>query len=431
MTTSPRPLSADHLGVLVAGAWAGSLAQDDRGRLRLTYDESWRTGGAATPLSLSMPLGRATHDDDAVRAFLWGLLPDNDQVLQRWAQSFQVSAGNPFALLRAVGEDCAGALQLVVPERIDALLAGQGGIDWLDEHDVAARLRRLRRDPTAWHTTATGQFCLAGAKAKTALHYDGRTSRWGAPRGALPTTHILKPAVSGFDGHDLNEHLCLATARRLGLDVATSRVVSFGDERAIVLERYDRRRRPDGTIERTHQEDLCQALGVMPALKYQDEGGPAPEQVVRLLREVASPESVPAFVDALALNWLLAGTDAHAKNYSLLLSGDQVRLAPLYDVASALPYEDMRVPKPKMAMQIGGEHRIARITTYHWRRLAEAVGLEADAVLGRIDALAVSVPEHMAAAADDPDVRSLGADLPQRLVDQVTAWAATCRRAIA
>lgn len=386
----------------------------------------------ATPLSLSMPLDRAVHDDAPVRAFLWGLLPDNDQVLQRWAHSFQVSAGNPFALLRAVGEDCAGAVQLVVPERIDALLAGKGGIDWLDEHDVAARLRRLRIDPTAWHTTATGQFCLAGAKAKTALHYDGRTARWGAPRGAVPTTHILKPAVSGFDGHDLNEHLCLATAKRLGLDVATSRVMSFGNERAIVLERYDRHRTPDGAIERTHQEDLCQALGVMPALKYQNEGGPAPERVVRLLRdEAASPESVHGFVDALALNWLLAGTDAHAKNYSLLLAGDQVRLAPLYDVASALPYGDMRVPKPKMAMQIGGEYRIARIEPYHWRRLADGLGLDADTVLGRIDALAAHIPGHMAAAADDPAVRSLGADLPQRLVDQVTAWAATCRRAIA
>jgi serine/threonine-protein kinase HipA len=124
----------------------------------------------------------------------------------------------------------------VPPDAVDALLTGEGGIDWLDETEIGRRLRRLRGDPTAWHLSATGQFSLAGAQAKTALHYDPASGRWGDPYGVTPTTHIIKPAVTGFDDHDLNEHLCLRAARVLGLEAASSEVMTFDGERAIVLQ---------------------------------------------------------------------------------------------------------------------------------------------------------------------------------------------------
>ena len=199
--------------------------------------------------------------------------------------------------------------------------------------------------------------------AKTALHLDVATCRWGDPWGAVPTTHILRPAVTGVDDHDLNEHLCLQAARELGLRAAPSWLASFGEERAIVIERYDRTGLP-GAVVRVHQEDLCQALGVPPSSKYENEGGPGAEQIARLLRREVRPrravdDAVGLFADALAFNWIIAGTDAHAKNYSVLLAGGAVRLAPLYDIASALPYDDMYVPKLRLAMRVGGEYRVA------------------------------------------------------------------------
>ncbi|MEV4406636.1 HipA domain-containing protein [Actinoplanes sp. NPDC049598] len=147
--------------------------------------------------------------------------------------------------------------------------------------------------------------------------------------------------MTGYDDHDLNEHLCLRAAGILGLRVAVSRAISFEGERAVVVDRYDRFPRGDGTITRLHQEDMCQALGLPPSAKYQSEGGPTPEQIITLIRGAVRPvvvaeAEVDRFVDAVALNWLLGGTDAHAKNYSLLLMPGQVRLAPLYDVASSL-----------------------------------------------------------------------------------------------
>ncbi|MDQ7907745.1 type II toxin-antitoxin system HipA family toxin [Phytohabitans sp. ZYX-F-186] len=416
------------LVVLMDGQVAGAVKQNRAGELTLTYDDEWRASTTSTPLSVSMPLTQRTHDD-AIRPYLLGLLPDNERVLERWARSYHASARNPFALLGHVGEDCAGAVQFVTPDRVEAQLARDGGVTWMSEAEIADRIRLLRRDPAAWHVATTGNFSLGGAQSKTALYHDETTDRWGAPWGAVPTTHILKPAITGLDDHDLNEHMCLAAARHLGLDAAASRVASFAGERVIVIDRYDRTRRADGTVDRLHQEDLCQALGIPPVIKYQSEGGPSPEQIIALLRaESADGDAeVRRFVDALAFNWIIAGTDAHAKNYSLLLAGRQVRLAPLYDLASALPYDDMYAPKLRMAMRIGGEYRVAALRARHWRRLAEAAGLDPDATVARVDELAARTPEAVKAAA----APGADGDLAERLCHRVTAHAERCRAALA
>lgn len=423
-----------NLTVLIAGRRAGEVVQHNDGRLTFAYHEDWMGAAHATPLSLSMPLAQRSHGDDAVRAFIWGLLPDNERVLDRWARSYQVSARNPFSLLWHVGEDCAGAAQFVRPDRVDALLAAEGGVNWVKPVEIAERLRRLRRDPAAWHADTGGQFSLAGAQAKTALFLDRENGRWGDPWGVEATTHILKPAITGFDDHDLNEHLCLASARALGLSAAVSQVMSFDDERAIVIERYDRLK--TDPERRVHQEDLCQAMGLPPTAKYQNEGGPTPERIVALLRGVIdlprqASNDVARFVDMLAFNWIIGGTDGHAKNYSVLLEGEQVRLAPLYDVASALPYDDLYTPKLRMAMRIGGEYRLTAISGRHWRRFAEGIELDPAAVTARIDDLAARAPEAFEKAAQEESVRGLDSDLPARLVDRIGGRARQCREALA
>lgn len=445
--------------VLVWGIEAGRVRRErPGGRLSFVYDESWREGAGSVPLSLSLPLGARQHGHDAVDAFLWGLLPDNERVLDRWAQRFQVSARDAFALLSEVGEDCPGAVQFAAPDRVDEL-RGEGELDveWLDEEDVARRLRTLREDQAAWRLAEDqGQFSLAGSQPKTALVFlDGR---WGVPAGRTPTTHILKPPLRGFDGYVENEHLCLVLAREAGLAAATSQVQRFGDEAAIVVERYDRARTASlaeaaaaeagmraasaaagaaGTasdaraaataasaaaareeslralartqpILRLHQEDLCQALGVRPTLKYQNQGGPGPSDVMGLIREHSSSpgEDAEAFVDALTFNWLIGGTDAHAKNYSLLHgAGRRVRLAPLYDLSSFLPYAPSDGRRVKLAMKIGSKYGLRDIRKRHWISLAEEAGLDPDGTVARMVRLASAVgdtvPEVRRRATDD------------------------------
>lgn len=406
----------------------GTVTQDDSGRLRFSYEDAWRRDPSATPLSLSMPLAVAVHPHHVIDSFLWGLLPDNEKVLARWGNDNQVSPRNPFALLSHVGEECAGAAQFVRPERVADAVAG-GEIEWLGEDDLAAKILSLRRDPTGWQSRLPhGQFSLAGAQAKTALFRDG--SRWGRPSGRIPTTHIVKPAIEGFDDHDLNEHLCLRAARLVGLRAATSEVVAFGDERAIVIERYDRVRRDDGVL-RVHQEDLCQALGFPPTKKYQNEGGPTPDQIVDVLRQTdpaAAPRSIEAFVEAMAFNWLIGGTDAHAKNYSVLLSARQVRLAPVYDVASVLPYERLDGRTLKLAMSIAGEYRLDWVAGRHWIRLAKQFRLDVDAMMATLRGLAVRVPDAFLDAAKEDAVRALDTPLPVRLADAVSKRASWCLR---
>jgi serine/threonine-protein kinase HipA len=423
---------SDMLVVLLDDAVAGTLTRAPGGRLAFAYDDDYRQRPEATPLSLSLPKQVREHSGARLEAWLWGLLPDNDAVLRRWSRDFHVSASSPFALLSTpVGEDCAGAVRLAAPDRVDALLDRSGTVAWLTEEDVAERLRDLRADATAWlGRSFTGQFSLAGAQAKTALLL--RDGRWGVPAGAAPTTHILKPAVAGLDDHDLNEHLCLDAARRAGLIAARTRIERFGEETAVVVTRYDRLA-AGATIRRVHQEDLCQALGIPPARKYQNEGGPGPGEVVRLLRTAMRPtaaeDAVRRFADALAWNWLVAGTDAHAKNYSLLLAGPEARLAPLYDIASALPY-GTHERRLRLAMKLGGDYRV-HPDRNPWPRAARELGLDPAALVERVRELAVRAPDAFAAAAATAEVEALDRALPARLLDLVAQRARRCRRLLA
>ena len=422
---------SEPLAVVLGDTVAGHLTRLTNGRLRFEYEDAYRALPGATPLSVSMPLAVGTHPDRVVTPWLWGLLPDNDAVIARWARQFHATA-SPFSLLGTpVGLDCPGAVRFAKRTEVAALLARRGGVAWLAEDDVADRLRDLKRDATTWlGQDFTGQFSLAGAQAKTALLY--RDGRWGIPSCALPTSHILKPAVGGFDDHDLNEHLCLDAAGRAGLVVARTRVARFGDESAIVVERFDRRS-ANGSVRRIHQEDACQALNVPPLRKYQSQGGPGPADIVSLFRRSmparAAVDATGRFLDALIWNWLIAGTDAHAKNYALLLASDQVRLAPLYDVASALPY---RVPERdlRLAMRLGNDYRVVPRRD-PWPRVAEELGLDAATTIDRVRALAQVVADAFADASRAPDVAALHRGLPRRLVDLVAARAARCERLLA
>jgi serine/threonine-protein kinase HipA len=417
--------------VIINDQIAGAVSRLRGDRLRFDYDEIYRNRPDATPISVSMPAQIASHPDRVITPWLSGLLPDNDAVLQRWARQFQVSASSPFSMLSSpIGEDCAGAVRFALPEKLDRILKRPGNVTWLNDKDVAQRLRDLRADPTAWlGRTFTGQFSLAGAQAKTALLLE--EDRWGVPSGSIPTTHILKPAISGLEDHELNEHICLEAARRCGLLAAKTRVAQFCDESAVVVTRYDRVSQAD-TVIRIHQEDLCQALGIPPTKKYQNEGGPEPGEIASLLRRIMPPraadDSIDRFAEALIWNWIIGGTDAHGKNYSLLLAANQVRLAPLYDVASALPYGENEKALC-FAMKIGGDYRV-----YLWRNTwpaaARELGVDLDRLMAMLDKLTIMAPDAFAEAANGDDVRALDRKLPGKLVAAIAERSRRCRSVV-
>ncbi|HYW11567.1 MAG TPA: type II toxin-antitoxin system HipA family toxin [Longimicrobium sp.] len=418
--------------VLIGGRLVAWVSQDARGRYNLHYEEGWRDSEGSFPLSLSLPLTRSEHEDPQVRAYLWNLLPDNDAILRAWGRQHHVPHNNPLALLAHVGEECPGALQIVSPERVDSLLSDEATVqevDWLSEAQVAERMRHLRREPGAWREPGdTGQFSLAGAQPKTALlFHDGQ---WGVPSGRTPTTHILKPPVQEkYAGFAENEHACLGLAAAAGLPAVHSRVMHFQDQPAIVVERFDRLR--DGAnIVRLHQEDFCQALGVPPQEKYEADGGPGAPDLIRVLQEraVEPGVDVATMVGVLALNWVIGGTDAHAKNYAHLMQpGGMIRLAPLYDIISLLPYHEDKGPWVKLAMRIGGEYRMRSIARRHWESLAATIGAEPEAVVAIVDEIAAEVPDHLSDVCRRAAEEGAGHPVLERLQAEVTANARACR----
>jgi serine/threonine-protein kinase HipA len=413
--------------ITIEGQLLGRVRTEQGGRLALDYEASWRESAEGHSLSVSMPLAQIAYPQKLVLPYLWNLLPENPNVLQRWAQQYHVSAASPFKLLGHVGADVPGAAQFIPPDRLKEIEAEQRQtIEWMSLDELAERLRELRADVTAVRRPGDiGKMSLPGAQAKTAFYYDGRKNRWGVPGGRTPTTHIIKPRIPGFDGLVENEHLCMDIAARLGMPVARSYVLTL-DQTYIVVERYDRLPPSPGSpfVRRVHQEDVCQALGLLPGKKYQEEGGPGIAQIVTLIRRVsAAPETdVDRFLQANIFNWLIGGTDAHAKNYSLLIAaGDEVRLAPLYDVSSQLPYPDLI--SQRVSMKIGDHYDIARIGAADWRKLARQCALEEERVLTMIDEMARALPDHVSAAREQAIADGLSRNIVIPLAKQLVVHA--------
>ena len=388
--------------IFIAGELAGRVFADKSGRLSLSYEKAWRQSPQSCSLSVSMPLAEITYPHKSVWPYLWNLLPENSNVLQRWAQQYHVSAANPFKLLAHVGADVPGAAQFIPPERGAEIQSEQHPlIEWITMDELRERLIQLRADVSAVRRPGDiGNMSLPGAQAKTAFYWDRRTNRWGVPGGRTPTTHIIKPCVPGFDGLVENEYLCQDIAARLEMPAARSFVLML-DQPYIVVERYDRLPPAPGTElpQRIHQEDACQALGLMPTRKYQEDGGPGIQQITALIRRVSvNPEiDVERFIKANMFNWLIGGTDAHAKNYSFLIdAGDEIRLAPLYDLSSQLPYPELIAQR--VAMKIGDHYDFALVTPADWRTLARSCALDEAQIIAMLTDMARALPDVISAA---------------------------------
>ncbi|GAA2074185.1 type II toxin-antitoxin system HipA family toxin [Aeromicrobium halocynthiae] len=355
-----------------------------------------------TPLSSVIGLRATRHKPGHVRNWFDGLLPDNVAVREEWGRRFQVSARNPLALLRHVGRDAAGAVQ-VVPEgqEADDAIARTGDVEWLADDDLESLLAGLSRGRGDWgRELQNGRWSLAGAQNKAALHHDGH--RWGIPLDSTPTTHILKAAIGGYDLHDINEYACQRAARELGLPAATTTLLEKGEERAVVSQRYDRVV-IDGAWRRLHQEDLCQALGVSPAMKYQSDGGPGLAQFLTVFAQFQPLAQQQAarrtFFDYLCFNVIIGASDAHAKNFSVLRAGSASRLAPLYDVASVLPYlseriasSGLRTEGPRSALRIGSTYDLPAIGEDDIASCARSLGLPPGEGVERYRDLAARAP---------------------------------------
>ncbi|MBB6505727.1 serine/threonine-protein kinase HipA [Sphingomonas endophytica] len=417
------------LTVLLNGRHVGQLARAANGAIDFRYAHTWLDWEHAMPVSLSLPLDTMRYTGAPVTAVFDNLLPDSDDIRRRIAARVGAGGGDAYSLLAAVGRDCVGALQFlpdgegVLPATLPATLDAEP----IGDAAIATLLRNLGRAPLGLEADDAFRLSIAGAQEKTALLWsDGQ---WWKPRGATPTTHILKPQIGELpNGIDLsnsveNEHLCLGFLRELGLPVATTRIVRFDDRPVLVVERFDRFRARDGRLLRRPQEDLCQALGVPPTRKYEDHGGPGVSDIVRLLAASDRPDVDRRMVmKAVIAFWLLGATDGHAKNFSIHLGpGGRFTATPLYDVLSAEPSlaaHQIKRRQMRLAMAIGDRrrYRIDEIAPRHFLQTAVRAGYDeasTRAILAEIG--------ETAAAAFDRAVQAMPAGTPAALVDPIGA----------
>jgi serine/threonine-protein kinase HipA len=216
------------------------------------------------------------------------------------------------------------------------------------------------------------------------------------------------------------------------LPTALSQVLHFRDEVAIVLERFDRIQ-AGKSVRRVHQEDMCQALAVMPSRKYQSEGGPGVRDIADLLESHSSdPQTdVETFLKAVIFNWLIAGTDAHAKNYAILISGDnRRRLAPLYDLSSTLPYKELDPKRLKLSMKIGDEYALHAIGIRQWQKLARSLRLSPEMVIAWVRDMAEQTPDAASTVAASIKDQGLKHPIIKRLADAVAERAKSVLRTL-
>ena len=367
----------------------------------LQYADAWVASPQGRPLSLSLPFtpGNKPHRGDAVRTYFENLLPDSKDIRERVARRFQAGSTDAFAVLAEIGRDCAGALQVLPdaapPDGVDEVHATP-----LDDAEVAQVLRNTLAPAAVGGRDATDdedfRVSIAGAQEKTALlRYD---DRWCLPHGATPTTHIFKLPLGlvgnlQFDMRDSveNEWLCSEILHAYGVPVARTKALQFEDMKVLAVERFDRRwwTAPDGKrwLIRLPQEDMCQATGTPPHLKYEADGGPGVRAIMKLLATSTDPDGDRRkFFQAQVLFCMLRATDGHAKNFSLFLNaGGSYRLTPLYDVLSAYPVIGTRTNqlspfKARMAMAVRSKnsHWVMRdILRRHWLAMGAEHGVVA------------------------------------------------------
>lgn len=385
---------ARELLVYLFGCKVGTLKQED-GRLRFSYSQSWLKAPEAKPLSQSLPLRDEAFDDRATRPFFAGLLPEGD-LRARLAKILQVSRQNDFALLDGLGGECAGAVSLVEAEAETLSIPLPSVPRWLDDDELTKLLETLPQRPMLVGESGL-RLSLAGAQDKLPVlaKEDGEHIRVALPPHQAPSSHILKPEIADLPGSAHNEAFCLALAAACGLRAARAIVhqVPSSGRNFLLVERYDRRLGSDGQLERLHQEDFCQALGVAPEYKYQNEGGPDLAACFELLRSATRPSApeVVRFLDGIIFNALVGNNDAHAKNFSLLYEKQYPTLAPLYDVLCTAAYPHFT---DKMAMKIGGKYRFDDLFPRHWESFAKAAGLSPAQVKKRVSRLADLLPGH-------------------------------------
>lgn len=393
----------------IGGHLLGDFSEDDQGNIDFTYADP----NPPVPVSLSLlPEDEGLWPKEVPRNFLEGLLPTGG-LRESMARKLGVGRRDLFSLLD--GADSEGGLVFTLSDHPHPREAE--GADFATDDSIAYEIRCIVSNPgdsapLGPHT----RFFLNGNQPKFTLEYapsaDPSSPDWIWPSAAFPSTHILKPPMRPSDRRDVPEIEAASSklAALAGMDVTGSGIMRFRDAEAFVIERYDRTINDDGTITRIHAEDMLQALGVPVADKYHV----SVMRILSLLHRVDPTDTLSyQWIRQLAFNVSIANADAHAQNYSILISPYGIRLAPMYDLLTTAYWPDV---EKSLAMHIGWADDASDVSPESWRNLARHNGLDPD----RVEEIARTVAGRVLAAAPeaykdlDPRIRDRALSIIQQ-----------------
>lgn len=383
---------AKTLDVYLHDELTGQLIQDDGGQTVFQYATAWLARSGATALSVSLPLRKEQFSRNECRGFFAGILPDETK-RELIARNLGISARNDFAMLERIGGECAGAVTFTPPG--ESLPARDYRYRTISSKQLADIFKELPKRPLLAGEEGV-RLSLAGAQDKIAVRIEGKEI--SLPLGGAPSSHILKPSIERFAGVVFNEAFTMQLAAQSRLPAAKAEVREAERIEYLSVERYDRtyiQSDAGPTLNRLHQEDFCQALNIVPEMKYQKEGGPSLKQSFDLVRGVSSAPVVDLarLLDFVVYNYLIGNNDAHGKNFSLLYheagsANQQIRLAPLYDAICTVYYREL---SNDMAMKLGDAYQSEKVSPRDFEKLAEQTGLAKPLVRQRVLELARTV----------------------------------------
>ena len=356
----------ESLEVYLNDCKAGCLVNEN-GSLSFAYDESYLSADERVPISFALPLRKDSYNHGEIEPILSNLLPD-DIIRTRIGQILKIPRENTFALLKAIGGDCAGAVSFFSPGTTPV---GNDVCEFrqLTDDEAGAVLDNLEKRPL---DIGEEGFRISGAGAQDKLIACVSNNSVSLPLYGTPSTHIIKTEIRNYPGSVENEWYSMSLADACGLRAASSAIALIGGKRRFVSKRYD----PVevyGRIRRLHQEDFCQMMVIDPGMKYEVLGGPGVVSSCLLLRKLSVPASdLLEFIDRVIFNFLIGNGDAHGKNFSVVYHDGVATLAPMYDVMSTAVYPDVG---KRMAMKIDDEYSFKWITAGKFLRMASKIGV--------------------------------------------------------
>ena len=387
----------DQVAVYYEAFSVGQIDVHNDGKLAFIYDKRWLATKSSFPLSVTLPLTEGIQPDHVITPWLANLLPEEQQLLTL-SRALGLSSTDALAILKEIGGDTAGAISIGEPSD-KATWSYRPITDYYGTEDpqdaLTAHFKDLGQRPFLAGEDGV-RLSLAGGQKKTALAVldaagapklglPEKGDQLAIPMSGAPSTIIIKPDNPNLPGIVENEAYCLTLAKLIGMVVADVSIVDVGDRTALAVARYDRTTRRDGSLRRLHQEDFAQANGIFPSQKY-EQGTVAGLDLNRLLMTAQHMPAQDALTlqDQVIFNILVANTDAHAKNYSMLLSGGPT-MAPLYDVSTVLHWDHVN---QYHAQKLGGRKRKpADMARRHWERIADAAGFSPRGIRLRVQEL--------------------------------------------